>query len=185
VTSVTALLIVAVGWINSSPGYAQTRIGSLEELRRVLATGDVITVVTAGGQPVSGRLMRLGTVDLDIRLVDKRPTEEPGLRIVTVPLDAIQSLERRRDPARNGVALGAGIGAGFGGAMFVHATIVDRNEIDEWAVAYVSGAAICTGIGALIGWAIDAAKSKPHIRFEPGHSSLRGLDGINGRRAAR
>ena len=31
---------------------------------------------------------------------------------------------------------------------------------------YAGAAAVCTGIGALIGWAIDAANSKPHIRFD-------------------
>ena len=56
--------------------------------------------------------------------------------------------------------------AAFGGAMFVHGIIVDRNEIDKWAVPYIGAAAICTGIGALIGWATDAANSKPHIKFD-------------------
>ena len=50
--------------------------------------------------------------------------------------------------------------------MFVHAFIIDRNEIGEWAPLYVGTAAICTGIGALIGWATDAASSKPHISFQ-------------------
>jgi hypothetical protein len=50
--------------------------------------------------------------------------------------------------------------------MFVHALVIDRNEIDEWATFYVGAAAICTGIGALIGWALDAANSKPHVRFD-------------------
>ena len=38
--------------------------------------------------------------------------------------------------------------------------------MDEWATLYVGVAAVCTGIGALIGWAMDAANSKPHIRFD-------------------
>ena len=53
--------------------------------------------------------------------------------MVTMPLDFIQSLERRRDCARNGAAIGAAIGIGFGGAMFAYAFAIDRNEIDEWA----------------------------------------------------
>ena len=55
--------------------------------------------------------------------------------------------------------------------MFLAAAATDRNEIDEWAPAYAAGTAICIGIGALIGWGIDAANSKPHIRFD---SSPRG-----------
>jgi hypothetical protein len=158
---VIANLIVAFGAIGASPCIAQTRVTSVEELRRELAAGDFITIVPGDGQPVAGRLMRLGNVDLDVRLVNKR-----GPRDVTIPFDAIQSLERPRDSARNGAAIGAGIGAGFGGAMFIHAFVIDRNEIDEWATLYVGAAAVCTGIGALIGWAVDSASSKPHIRFD-------------------
>ena len=145
------------------PASAQMRVTSLDELRRELATGDVITVVSTDGQPVVGRLTRLGNEDLDVRLADKRT---PGPREVTVALSAIRSLERPRDSARNGAAIGAGIGAGIGGAMFVHATAVDRNEIEEWAPLYAATAAVFTGIGALVGWAVDGAKSKPHVRFD-------------------
>ena len=162
VTSVIPALIVSFGAIGASPCIAQTRVTSLEELQRELAAGDFVTIVPGDGQPVAGRLMRLGTADLDIRPVNKR-----GPRDVTIPFSAIQSLERPRDSARNGAAVGAGIGAGFGGAMFVSALVIDRNEIDEWAPFYVGAAAVCTGIGALIGWAVDAASSKPHIRFDP------------------
>jgi hypothetical protein len=163
VTLVISTLIVATG---ASPGIAQTRVASLEELRRELVAGDFITLVPAVGQPVAGRLMRLGDVDLDVRLVDRRTRQERGPRVVTIPLDAIQSIDRPRDSARNGSAIGAGIGAGFGGAMFVHAIVIDRNEMDEWAPLYTGAAAVCTGIGALIGWAIDAANSKLHVRFD-------------------
>jgi hypothetical protein len=142
-------------------------VTSLEELRRTLAAGDFITIVPAAGQPVAGRLMRLGEADLDVRVVNKHTPQERGPRNVTMPLNAIKSLERPRDSARNGAAIGAGIGAGFGGAMFAYAFVIDRNEMDEWAPLYVRAAAVCTGIGALIGWMIDAANSKPHIRFEP------------------
>lgn len=160
---VGATLIAACGSIGASPCFAQARVTSLEALRRELAAGDFITVVPAVGPPVAGRLMRLGSVDLDIRPVDKRWA---GPRDVTIALDALRSLERPRDSARNGAALGAGIGAGFAGAMFVHAIVVDRNEMDEWAPLYVGFTAVSTGIGALLGWAIDAARSKPHIRFD-------------------
>ena len=164
---VTSTLVLAFGAIFASPCVAQTRVAaSLEELRRDLAVGDFITVVPDGGQPVAGRLMRLGSADLDVRFVSTRPSQERGPRVATIPLTAIQSLERPRDSARNGAAIGAGIGAGFAAAMFVHAIVVDRNEMDEWAKSYVGAAAVCTAMGALIGWATDAASSKPHIRFD-------------------
>ena len=166
VTFVIPCLIVVISAIGASPCIAQTRVTSVEELRRELAAGDFVIVVPAVGQPVAGRLMRLGSVDLDVRLVNKRTRRDRGPQDVTIALNDIQSLERPRDSARNGAAIGAGIGAGLAGAMFVHAIVVDRNEMDEWATSYVAGAALFTGIGALIGWAVDAAKSKPHIRFD-------------------
>ena len=156
-----------IGAISASPCVAQTRVTSLEELRGMLSAGDSITIVPADGQPVIGRLTRIGDADLDLRVVNQRTPHERGPRIVTVPLNMIRSLERRRDSVRNGATIGAGIGAGFGGAMFTYAYVIDRNETDEWAPLYVGTAVVCTGIGALIGWAIDAASSKPHITFEP------------------
>jgi hypothetical protein len=151
--------------ISETPCIAQTRVRSVEELRNALAPGDLITIVSADGQPIAGRLIRLGGADLDLRVVDEQ-TSERAPRNVTMPLEAIQSLERRRDSSRNGAAIGAGVGAGFGGAMFAYAFIVDRNEMDEWAPLYVGAATVYAGIGALIGWALDATKSKPHIVFE-------------------
>jgi hypothetical protein len=158
-------IVIVFGSIGVPPAIAQTPVTSLEELRRELATGDFITVVPAVGPPVAGRLMRLGDVDLDIRPAQSRKSGGRGPRDVTIALDALRSLERPRDSARNGAAIGAGIGAGYGAAMFLRAVVVDRNEMDEWAPIYLGGAAVCTGIGALVGWAIDAAKSKPHVRF--------------------
>jgi hypothetical protein len=156
-----------IGAISARPCIAQARVTSLEELRGTLTAGDLITIVPADGQPVAGRLMRLGEADVDLRVVNKHTPRERGPRIVTMPLKAIQSLERRRDSVRNGAAIGAGIGAGFGGAMFTYAFVIDRNEMDDWAPLYVGAGAVYTGIGALIGWAIDAARSKPHITFQP------------------
>jgi hypothetical protein len=167
VSRVALVISTLIGAISASPCTAQTRVRSLEGLRDALAPGDLITIVSADGQPMAGRLMRIGQADLDLRVVNTHTSPERGPRNVTMPLDAIQSLERPRDSARNGTAIGAGVGAAFGGAMFAHAFVIDRNEMDEWAPLYLGVAAVTTGIGALIGWAIDATRSKPHITFEP------------------
>jgi hypothetical protein len=150
--------------IGAAPCDAQTPIPSVEELQRELTPGDVVTVVPADGQPVTGRLTRIGDGDLEIR--PTRGAQSRGLRDLIVPLGILRQLERRRDPVRNGVAIGAGIGAAVGGAMIVTGLIVDRNEADEWAAPYAAATAAFAGIGALVGWAIDAAKSKPHVRFD-------------------
>ena len=72
--------------------------------------------------------------------------------------------------------IGAGIGGGFSLAMFVYAAAVDYNEIDEWGPTYLAAGGIFTGLGALAGWAIDRAHSKPQIGFDapfPGTVTLR------------
>jgi hypothetical protein len=156
-----AILVFTLGAV---PCLAQTRVTSLEQLRRELATGDVITVVPSGGQPVTGRLVRVGPDDLGIRPANGSP--DRGLRDVTVRFDAIQSLQRPRDPVRNGTIRGAAIGGGFAGALFIYALAVDRNEVDEWGPIYAGFAGVSTGIGALIGWAVDRGHSKPDLRFD-------------------
>lgn len=159
-------IAIVLGVTTAAPCAAQTRVSSLEELRRELAKGDVITVVPAAGEPVAGRLMRLGADDLDVRPLKRRTPQDRGPRDVTIPLTAIRSLERPRDGVANGTVVGAAIGAGAGAAMFFSALMIDRNEVDEWGPAYGAAAAAFTGLGALIGWAVDAAQSKPHIRFD-------------------
>jgi hypothetical protein len=159
----TGTSFLSIGVCSAS---AQTRLTSLAALRSELAAGDVVTVVPALGPPLSGRLMRLGDDELAIRLDIETVRAIRGARDVTIRFDDIRSLERRRDAVQNGATMGACVGAAYGGAMFVHALIVDRNEIDEWADFYAGFAAVSTGIGALVGWAIDARRSKPHIRFD-------------------
>ncbi|MEQ1911880.1 MAG: hypothetical protein ABMA15_23880, partial [Vicinamibacterales bacterium] len=160
-------LIVALNMIGSSPALAQTQVATLEELRRQLSPGDFISIVRTTGDPVRGQLRRLGDTDLDLHADTQRASLEQRRPLdLKVPLSAIQSIERPRDTSRNGALIGAGVGAGFSLAMFIHAAAVDFNEIDEWAAGYLVAGAISTGIGALAGWAIDRAHSKPHIRFD-------------------
>lgn len=167
-------LIAGLVLISAAAANAQRSVGSIDELRRELAAGDFVTLVPAGGPPLTGRLTRLGFVDLDIRPERRDDRGEPD---ITITLAGLVSLERRPDPAKNGAVLGAAIGAGAGGAMFVYALAVDRNEIDEWAGQYAAVAAAATGIGGLTGWLLDKAISRPHIRFDvqPIHSRGRGI----------
>ena len=124
----TGLLVVALGALSVCPCAAQTRVMSIEDLRRELAAGDVITVVRADGPPLSGRLTRFGVGDLDLRLLDGSTRASRGAPDLTIPFETIRALDRPRDPTRNGAWLGAAIGAGAGAAMFGIALAVDRNE---------------------------------------------------------
>lgn len=162
----SSALIIAFCAIGGSPAFAQTRAASLDELRRQLASGDFITITDEAGQRIEGRLIRFGQVDLDVRLAKQRTPPGSGSREVTIALDTIQTLQRPLDSTRNGTLIGAGIGAGVSGAMFVRAMAIDANEMDEWAPIYLGFAAISTGVGALLGWLIDDATAKPHIIFD-------------------
>ena len=159
-------LIVAL-MIGASPAAAQVRVATLDDLRRELSPGDMVSVVQTAGDPVKGRLLRFDDADLEIRAEPRPLPGQPRRSLdVTIPRAAIQSLERPHDSSRNGVLIGAGAGAGVSLAMFAYAASVDANEIDEWAPAYLAVGGIFTGAGALIGWAVDAAHSKPHVRFD-------------------
>ena len=177
-TWLQTVMIVALGMLGASSALAQVRVATLDELRRALSPGDFISVVQTTGGSVRGRLRRFGDIDLDLQAETQQAPPEQRRLDLKIPLSAIQSLERPRDSSRNGALIGAGVGGGFSLAMFVHAAAVDFNEIDEWGAGYLAAGAISTGIGALAGWAIDRAHSKPHIRFDapsPGTVTIRAV----------
>jgi hypothetical protein len=158
-------VLVGLGLLGGGSAAAQVRVSTVEELQRTLSPGDVVSVVRTEGGAIEGRLLRIGAAGLEIR----GEVEEAGRRRrgdITIPFTALQSLERRRDSPRNGALIGAGAGAAVAGAMFVGAVVVDRNEIDEWAPIYMGYGAVFSGIGALVGWAVDSGRSKPPVRFD-------------------
>ena len=157
---------LVVAW-DAGPVWAQLRVTTLSDLQQTLAPGDSISLMRTSGEVVTGRLLRFGLSDLDVRPAIRPAAGQPVSRLdLTVPFETIQSLERLRDSTRNGMLIGAGIGAGFVGAMFAYAVAVDRNEIDEWGPIYLGYGVLFTGVGGLIGWAIDARHAKPYARFD-------------------
>ena len=159
-----AAAIVAIDAVRAVPAAAQVRLSTLDEVRREVAPGDVISVEQASGATIRGRVLRFGDVDLEIRTEPRRGAKQR--QDVAIPLDTLRSLERPRDSSRNGTLIGAAIGGGFVAGMTVWAFAVDANEADECGPAYAAAGAIFTGLGALAGWAIDYAHSKPHVRFD-------------------
>ena len=50
--------------------------------------------------------------------------------------------------------------------MLTATIAADRNEIDKWVPTYLGCGVAFGGIGALIGWAVDAGRSKPYVRYD-------------------
>jgi hypothetical protein len=152
-------LVVSLNLIGSAPAFAQRRLATLDDVQREVRTGDIVSVVRTTGRPMTGKLVRFDGSELDIQPRGSR-------EVVTIPLGDLRSLERPRDSSQNGALIGASIGGGIVLGPFLWAVAVDRNEIDEWGGGYAGAAVIFTGVGALIGWAIDRAHSKPHVRYD-------------------
>jgi hypothetical protein len=149
----------------AAPALAQSRAVTLEELRQALAPGDHVSLVRTDAEPLTGQLVQVG--DRELRIIVPSKSEQPRLQLdVTIPYEEVLSLDRRRDPSRNGALIGAAIGAGFVGTLFGVGVTIDRNEIDEWGPIYLGYGVVFTGAGALVGWAIDRAHSKPAVRYD-------------------
>lgn len=153
-------LLVPLGVVSAA---AQMRVTTLDDVRREIAPGDVVSVMQTTGAALKGRLLRFGDADLEIR-TDPRSTG--GQQEVAIPLTTLQSLERPRDSSQNGALIGAAIGGGVVGAASIWAFAVDANEADEWGPGYALAGGILAGIGGLVGWAIDHAHSKPYVRYD-------------------
>jgi hypothetical protein len=89
------------------------------------------------------------------------------LRVAKADIRTVSRI--RRDPLRNGVLIGAGIGfgAGFFGLAIANAKatasgpIWDREDVGYYTAAGLGGA----GIGALVGLAIDWAVRRPEVLY--------------------
>jgi hypothetical protein len=64
--------------------------------------------------------VRVADTALDIRAETRQVTGKQRSDL-TIPFGTIQSLERPRDSSRNGVLIGAGVGAGVSLAKFTYA----------------------------------------------------------------
>ncbi|HEX7778194.1 MAG TPA: hypothetical protein VF424_03090, partial [Vicinamibacterales bacterium] len=149
-TATNLLAVVAVvglDLVGGDTAAAQSQVNTLDELRRELTVGDVVTAVNAAGESVTGRLVRVDDNTLELVLESPRgKARATGGLHVTIPLVDLRGLDRPRDSTKDGVLLGAAIGGGSALAMFLYAIAVDRNEVDEWGPVYLAVGGAFTGV---------------------------------------
>jgi hypothetical protein len=153
--------LLSVTTVGALPARAQVSV-TADELLAQLAPGDRVRIAASKGPEIEGIVKRIH-VDKNSIEIDSKAK---GWRGEVLAIGELGAVERIPDSVKNGTLIGLGIGAGVAAAQFVYALAVDYNEIDEWAGIYVATGAAYSGIGALIGWRIDAARSKPRIRYE-------------------
>ena len=163
---------IAIDLTASTTSAAQNqivRVDSIAALSGELMPGDRVIVTQVSGAVLRGKLIKLGDVDFEMAVTEPHIDGQPEGRTLAIPLGSVLAIERLPDSTRNGALTGAAIGAGAVLGMFIWALSVDRNEFDEWGQGYLAAGAVASGLGALIGWAADAAHSKPPVRFEVIH----------------
>jgi hypothetical protein len=130
-----------------------------EEIRRLVAVGQKVSITDDQGRQLEGKI---GTLSADrVTIVSRRDSTD-------IPYGSIVRIDRPRDGLGNGALWGFGIGAGVGLAALIDEALRDCEPAgffscgDPTAAAYVVIPLMTGGIGAAIGVGIDAA-----IRREP------------------
>lgn len=134
---VLLLLVVSVPMTE-----AQGVAGSLEQLRSLAGVGDRVTVTDVMGREIQGTISELSSSSLAL-MVDKTRTEFSETDLETIS---------RRDSRWNGTLWGLAVGAVLGASL--EKSLVDEYGRDD--IGYGSAAVPFAGIGAGIGFAVDA-----------------------------
>jgi hypothetical protein len=100
---------------------SQPVVTDFGSLRLHLGRGDRVTLVRTDGSAASGKIIRIGASDLDLRAEVGEPGERRRTLTIAIPFETIESLDRRRDSTKNRALTGAGVGAGVDIALFAHA----------------------------------------------------------------
>lgn len=142
-----SLVLVVAGWPTDAG--AQTASPDIADLQRQLRAGDAVTVRLLNGTSVDGRLDAVSASQLSVTAAGTRRD---------IPTDQIARVDRRR----NGILLGAIIGAAAGVPFGVFMSTWFHNEGGNEAAAFL----LPVGAGLGAGIAIDAALVRPRTVFE-------------------
>jgi hypothetical protein len=141
------VLYVVAGFLaTAAVASAQESAGSFDALAGSIQVGQRIWVTDTTGREVRGRLERLSSDGLVLK----------ARRLETFAAADVRRVRARaRDPLKNGMLIGLGIGGGMGTAWCIGAIADDSGDIDA-RVECAEGFTVFPGLGALIGLAVDA-----------------------------
>ena len=136
---------------------AQERAGSFEQLRSRVTAGDEVAVTDAMGRETRGRILELSSSSV-VLVANKTRTE-----LVEADVETIS----QRDSRWNGTLWGLGAGGALG-------ALLDRSLVNEYgrddisAGSSVSFIATAAGLGAGIGFAVDALLKGQRVVYSRG-----------------
>ena len=147
--------------MGSAPALAQTPAGTQQpgvavagdfaRLSERLRVGDAVVVTTADGAQVTGRFLKASPTEITLHVKDVQQQ---------VAANQVSRVTVRRNGVLLGALIGAGIGVPFGLALRSYAHNETGNE--AWALAFP----ILVGLGT--GVAIDALMVRPRTVFDGG-----------------
>ena len=151
---VLPLLVVSVPMTE-----AQGAPGSLEQLRSLARVGDRVTVTDVMGREIQGTISELSSSSLAL-MVGKTRTELSETELETIS---------RRDSRWNGTLWGLAVGAVLGASL--EKSLVDEYGRDD--IGYGSAVVPLAGIGAGIGFAVDAMIKGRRVIYSRPRTSTR------------
>jgi len=150
------LLSIIVVVVGAALANAQEPSPSFVDIQRLIKPGDTIVVFDNAGISVRGRLISASATSLNMAVVpedvDRRRQTDSTRQWLSTEVSRIDVSSR--DSVWNGIAIGAGIGASAWTSF-----VLDRAHGSDPATTgtAVGGAIFIKGIGAALGWLIDAS----------------------------
>ena len=142
----TALLVVAGIVAAAAAVSAQEAAASFDALGTRIHVGERIWVTDAAGREVRGRLERLSSDGLVLKVNGPKTFAAADVRRIRA---------RDRDSLKNGALIGLGVGGVMGTAWCIGAIVDDSGDVDG-RVECGEGFTVFPALGALIGLAVDA-----------------------------
>ena len=145
-TTLTSIFVVAGFLATAATALAQEPAVSFDALAGRLQIGQLIWVTDRTGREVRGRIERLSSDELVLKV--DAPVTFAGA-------DVRRVRTRDRDSLKNGALIGLGIGGAMGTAWCIGAVADDSADVDA-RVECGEGFTVFPGLGALLGVAVDA-----------------------------